>query len=129
MVEIMGVEEILPGQLIQKDEKDSASLNLRLDLSLHTRVALAEVLERIKEAKALRKPARATGSGKQHSLARLVEVLWLHDEKEEQHVKWEAVAWKSKTFPNGSADQIAKLCKRLLTTARLGQTAFVRAFL
>lgn len=105
------------------------ALHLAADLDQPDRQVLKDIAAMVRRARKERQIRRSTQSGRRHSLAQLVEVLWLHDEKEAQHVKWEAVAWNSKTFPKNSAEKISKLCKRLRTTALQGQTTFVRAFL
>lgn len=107
------------------------TLHIAVDLRQPDRLLLKDIAEEIRNARHKRQVKRLTESGKQHSLARLVEVLWLHDEKVGQDVKWMAAAWDAKTFRGvrGASEEIAKLCKRMLTLAREGQSAFVKQLL
>lgn len=124
------VREFNPNQHIDPEPE---SLYLCIDLTQPSTVLVKEFATMIQKVCNEQKIRRITQSGKRYSLAKLVEALWLHDEKERKHVKWEAVSPSAKMFsdiadPGHRAGKIANLCGHMLATAKQGQGAFISEF-
>lgn len=124
------------GYLTTSGESNPAILSLLIDTRYPSTVLKRLVSLRIDEAKERADSIEASRNfsqkGKSHSLARLVDVLHVVDEKESQGVKWSAAASMSKTFHQHDltvrGDKVSALYSAMAKAARQGLKPFFSAF-
>jgi hypothetical protein len=110
-------------------------LHLSIDLTQPNSVLIRDILSKIKEVRTdwsekHKQPYPIVSvNGKHHCLARLVDVLWLHDKKQSLDAKWETITPDSQTFPiKQHATKVANLFSQMSEAALQGQFYFVNRF-